>query len=84
MKFFGGLMKKFLALLLVCIFVVSIAFSLSSCKWWRNRNQDDPTDNPTDTPTDDPTTDTPDDGSGLFNGKIKLPAISVPGSTPEE
>ena len=76
-------MKKILSMLLVCIFVLSMILSLSSCKWWRNRHKDDPQD-----PTDDPTVETPegnpDDGSGMSNGKIKLPAIKIPGLVPEE
>ena len=68
-------MKKFFAMLLVCIFVLSIMFSLSSC---RNRQKEDPT-------PDVPTTEngeTVEGGSGINDGKIKLPAIKIPGLTP--
>ena len=74
-------MKKILSMLLVCIFVLSMILSLSSCKWWKKK-PDDPT------PEDGPTVETPDesteDGSGIFGGKVHLPAIKVPGATPEE
>ena len=69
-------MKKFLAMLLVCILVLSIMFTLASCR------RDDPEQqNP-----ENPSTETPDaveGGSGTSDGKIKLPAIKIPGLTPE-
>ena len=77
-------MKKILSMLLVCIFVLSMILSLSSCKWWRNRHKDDPTQDPTDDPTVETPEGDPDDGSGMSNGKIKLPAIKIPGLVPEE
>ena len=70
-------MKKFISMLLVCILVLSIMFSVSSCR----RGKDDPEQTP-DTPTTE-NGETVEGGSGTSDGKIKLPAIKIPGLTPD-
>ena len=73
---FGGLMKKLLTMLLVCILVLSITLSLASCR------RDNPEQQNPDTPTTDGGNETVEGGSGTSDGKIKLPAIKIPGLTP--